>query len=192
MKLRLLVVALALACCAGASAQVGLYFNPIVTVVRNSVADTGNFAFLGSGQTQQVFGGVMLGGYYEFYHLPKFDFSLDLRDEIEHGNNASLNNLLFGVRATYHPDNSLLKPYLHIAFGDGRTASPLNPIHVSKAEYAILVGVDRPISKHVDWRIAEVGYGSVTTVSSYTFSGPTPVPAASLIHFSTGLVFRIP
>jgi hypothetical protein len=193
MKLRFLVSALALAFLTiGAQAQGGLYFNPIVTVVHNSVADTGPFAFLGSGQKQQIFGGVMLGGYYEVYHAPKFDLSVDLRDEIEHGNDASLNNLLFGLRGTYKLANSSFKPYAHIAFGEGRSTSPKNPIHVTKAEYAIFLGADRPLNKHVDWRVVEVGYGSVTTVSSFLYEGPVVVPAAKLYNFSTGLVFRIP
>jgi hypothetical protein len=193
MKLRFLVSALALVFLTiGARAQGGLYFNPIVTIVNNSVADTGNFAFLGSGQKQQIFGGVMIGGYYEVYHAPKFDFSVDLRDEIEHGNSASLNNLLFGVRGTYKLTNSSFKPYAHIAFGDGRTHSPLSPIHVTKAEYAIFLGADRPLNKHVDWRVVEVGYGSVTTISTSIYSNSLSVPAAKLFNFSTGLVFRIP
>jgi len=193
MKLRFLVPALALALLTiGAQAQGGLYFNPIVTRVSNSVADTGNFAFLGSGYTSRIFGGVMIGGYYEVYHAPKFDLSLDLRDEIEHGNNASLNSLLFGGHFSYKPAHSTFKPYAQISVGEGRTTSPLSPIHVNKLEYAGFVGVDRPLNRHIDWRVIEVGYGSVTTISSYLYSGPVVVPAAQLLNFSTGFVFRIP
>ena len=193
MKLRFLVPALTLALITiGAQAQGGLYFNPIVTRVSNSTPDTGDFAFLGSGNTSRIFGGVMIGGYYEVYHAPKFDFSLDLRDEIEHGNSAALNSLLFGGHFVYKPAHSTLKPYVQLSIGDGRTTSPLSPIHVSKLEYAAFVGVDRPLNRHVDWRIIEVGYGSVTTISSYLFDGPTVIPAARLINFSTGFVFRIP
>jgi len=43
----------------------------------------------------------------------------------------------------------------------------------------------------VDWRVIEVGYGSVITMSSYLY-GPTSQPAAKLLNFSTGFVFRIP
>jgi hypothetical protein len=196
MKLRFLVAALALMFpVLHANAQGGLYFNPIVTIVHNSVADTGDFAFLGSGQTQQIFGGVMFGGYYELYHAPKYNFSLDLRDEIEHGNNAGMNNLLFSPRFTYLPDGSKLKPYLQLGVGDGRTHSPLNPKTYTKIEYAFLAGVDRPINHIIDWRIGEIGYGNLQTINSYQINGSTygtPIPSANLYYFSTGLVFRLP
>jgi len=193
MKLRFFVLALTLAFITiGAHAQGGLYLNPIVSRVSNSVADTGNFAFLGSGQKSQIFGGVVIGGFYEVYHAPKFDFSLDLRDEIEHGNNASLNSLLFGGHLAFKPTKSSFRPYVQASFGDGRTTSPLSPIHTSKLEWAAFGGVDKPLNRHVDWRLVEIGYGQVTTISSYLYSGPTVIPAAHLLNFSTGFVFRIP
>ena len=42
------------------------------------------------------------------------------------------------------------------------------------------------------FRVAEIGYGSLTTVSSATVGsgGNLAIPAANLISFSTGLVFR--
>ena len=64
-------------------------------------------------------------------------------------------------------------------------------MHVNKLEYAFSAGVDRPLNKHVDWRVVEVGYGAVTTISSNTFGGPQ-IPTAKLLNFSTGFVFRIP
>lgn len=194
MKLRLPVLALALATITlGASAQVGLYLNPIVTRVSNSQADTGPFAFLGQNKTSQIFGGVVIGGYYEAYHAPKFDLSIDLRDAIEHGNDASMNNFLFGGRISAKPIKYALKPYGQISLGEGRTKSPLNPISASKFTYDIYGGVDRPINKHVDWRVIEIGYGSLTTIGSALYSGGAEAPhAATLLNFSTGLVFRIP
>jgi len=196
MKLRFLLLALAtIFVASSARAQGGLYFNPIVTIVHNSTADTGTYAFLGSGQTQQIFGGVMIGGYYEVYHAPKFNLGLDLRDEIEHGNNAGLNNLLFSPRFTYRPADSKLKPYLQISIGEGKTHSPYNPISYSKFEVGVMVGVDREINRHIDWRVAEISYGKLQTINSYQVNGSTigtPIPSASLIEFSTGVVFRIP
>jgi len=192
MKLRFFVLPLTLALTTiAAHAQGGLYFNPIVTRVSNSQADSGPFAFLGQGDTSQIFGGVVLGGYYDVYKAPKFEVSLDLRDEIEHGNNASLNNFLFGARIAAKPA-SAFKPYAQISLGDGRSRPPLSPIHTTKFEYAIFGGVDHPLNKHIDWRVIEIGYGSVTTMSSYLYAGPVVIPAAKLVNFSTGFVFRIP
>ena len=72
MKLRFLAPALVLAITTiAAHAQVGVYVNPVVSRISNSVADTGPFAFLGSGQTSQIFGGLDFGAYYDFAHYLK-------------------------------------------------------------------------------------------------------------------------
>jgi hypothetical protein len=175
-----------------AHAQTGLYFNPIVSRVSNSTPDTGPFAFLGQNTTSRIFGGVDFGGYYEFFHGPMFDVSVDVRDAIQHGNSASLNSFLVGPRVAFKPVNFGLKPYVQLSVGAGRTVSPLSPVHITKLEYDVFAGIDKPLSKHVDFRVIEIGYGSVTTVSSSIYGGPVPIPAARLLNFSTGFVFRVP
>jgi hypothetical protein len=52
--------------------------------------------------------------------------------------------------------------------------------------------VDYPIQRHVDFRVFEIGYGSLTTVSSATVGagGNVAIPSSKLVDFSTGLVFR--
>ena len=91
MKLRFLVPALALALTTiAAHAQVGLYFNPVVSRISNSKADTGPFAFLGDGQTSQIFGGVDFGGYYEFGHYSKADVSIQWALAVESNGGTSL------------------------------------------------------------------------------------------------------
>jgi hypothetical protein len=193
MKWKSLLVASALALSTvAAHAQVGLYFNPIVSRISISTPDSGPFAFLGQNKTSRIFGGVMLGGYYEFSHQPKFDVGIDLRDEIEHGNSASLNSFLIGVRIVSQPLALGMKPYLQISGGEGRSSSPLSPVHVTKAEYGAFVGVDKRLGRHVDWRILELGYSSVTTMSSAIYDSSKSIPAAKMINASTGFVFRIP
>jgi hypothetical protein len=193
MKLRFLVPALALALTAiAAHAQVGIYVNPIVSRVSNSTADTGPFAFLGDGQTSQIFGGVDFGGYYNFAHYAKMDVGADMRDTLQHGNNASLNSFMVGLRVAAKPMAFNLKPYGQLSAGAGRTRPPLSNAHIERLEYGIYGGVDKPLNKHVDWRIVEISYGSLTTISSATFLGTTPIPAARVLGFSTGFVFRIP
>src|ERR1700684_1031338 len=99
MKLRWLLAALGLALMPlSARAQVGLYFNPIVTHVSNSQPDAGPFAFLGQGDTSRIFGRISMGGYIALGHDPRFAFGLDLRDELQHGNSALLNSFLVGAR----------------------------------------------------------------------------------------------
>jgi hypothetical protein len=191
-NLALVLMAVCSTCAMQAHAQVGLYFNPIVSRVSNSTADTGPFAFLGQGSTSRIFGGVDLGGYYTFFKGPMFDASVDARDEIQHGNNASLNSFLVGPRVAFQPVGFGVRPYVQLSIGEGRTASPESPAHTTKLEYAIFGGIDKPLGKHVDFRVVEVGYGSVTTVSSAIYGGTTPIPAARLLNFSTGFVFKIP
>jgi hypothetical protein len=190
MRFRLFAVAAVVAMtCLSAHAQIGLYFNPVVSRISNS-PDTGPFAFLGDGAASQIFGGVDFGGYYDFVHFAKLDIGADMRDTIQHGNNASLNSFTVGIHVAAKPLAHGLKPYAELSFGDGRTRPPLSTVHVNKLEYDITGGVDRALNRHVDWRIVEIGYGGVTTISSNTFGGPQ-IPMAKLLNFSTGLVFRI-
>jgi hypothetical protein len=193
MKLRFLALALALGLTTiAAHAQVGLYFNPVFTHVGISTPDSGPFAFLGQNKTSEMFGGVDFGSYYMFSHQPKYDLGVDLRDTVQHGNSALLNSFLVGGRIEAKPMGHGLKPFGQLSFGFGRTHSPVNPAHITKFEYNIFGGVDKQLSKHVDFRMIEIGYGSVATISSHNYDGPVNIPAANLITFSTGLVFRIP
>lgn len=176
-----------------AHAQGAVYVNPMVTRITNSQVDSGPFSFLGSSSTSQIFGGVVIGGYYEVYQTPKYVVSLDLRDAIEHGNNASLNSFLFGARVATSPERSVYKPYAQASVGDGRSRAPHTTIVTNQFIYAVSGGIDRTLSRHVDWRMIEVGYGSVNTISSSMFSSSQPsIPASRLLNFSAGLVFRIP
>jgi hypothetical protein len=192
MKLRFLVPALALALTTiAAQAQIGLYFNPVVSRISNSTPDTGPFAFLGDGQTSQIFGGVDFGGYYGFAHLSKADVSADVRDAIQHGNNASINSFMAGLRLAAHPMAFGLKPYGQFSVGAGRTRPPLSDAHTTRLQYGIYGGLDKSLNKHVDWRIVEISYGSVATISNSTFGIPPTIPSSTILGFSTGFVFRI-
>ena len=191
MKLRFLVPSLALALTTfAAHAQIGLYLNPVVSRVSNSTPDTGPFAFLGEGGTSKIFGGVDFGGYYTFAHYPKSNLSFDARDTLQRYSTASFNSFLVGPRLQAKPMIYNLKPYAQLSIGVGTTKAPLSPISISKFQYGIYIGADKTIKKHLDWRILEVGYGSVTTISSNIFGSPTPIPNANILTFSTGFVFR--
>jgi hypothetical protein len=193
MKFRFTVLAFVLAMMTvAAHAQVGLYFNPVVSRVSNSTPDYGPFAFLGQGGTSQIFGGVDFGGNYTFSHQPNFDFGVDVRDAIQHGDSALLNSFLVGAYIQAHPLAYGLKPYGQLSFGAGKTEAKLNPAHIEKFEFMVYGGVDKPLNKHVDFRVVEIGYGTVSTISSAVYHGSTPIPSANLLSFSTGFVFHIP
>jgi hypothetical protein len=195
MKLRFVFCLLALAAAslsASADAQVGVYFNPVVTRVGISQTDTGPFAFLGENTTSRFFGGVDMGGYWDFLHEQGFEAGVDVRDTIVHGNNAALNSFTVAARVEAHPWRHGIRPYAQLAVGAGRTKSEVSIVHVTKPEFGVFAGLDYPLGPHVDFRAVELGYGSVTTISSQLYGGLTPIPAATLFNISSGLVFRFP
>jgi hypothetical protein len=182
MKFRFTVLAFVLAMMTvAAHAQVGLYFNPVVSRVSNSTPDYGP--------------DLRRRGLWRELHLqpqPNFDFGVDVRDAIQHGDSALLNSFLVGAYIQAHPLAYGLKPYGQLSFGAGKTEAKLNPAHIEKFEFMVYGGVDKPLNKHVDFRVVEIGYGTVSTISSAVYHGSTPIPSANLLSFSTGFVFHIP
>lgn len=175
-----------------APAQIGLYINPVGIHVTNSTADTGPFAFLGNGTTSRTFWGANFGGFTDFHHGKSVDVGMDIRDSFVGANNAHLNSFLIGMRVAAKPgEKAAFRPYLQLSGGAGSSKSPYSTIHVTRAEYGVFGGVDYAVNRIVDVRAVEVGYGSVSTVSSQTVGGGATVPAARLLSVSAGLVFRI-
>jgi hypothetical protein len=56
--------------------------------------------------------------------------------------------------------------------------------------FGVFAGIDYPLNRHVDFRIVELGFGSVGTINSYINGGPTPIGSSTMVHISSGLVFR--
>src|ERR1700678_3281841 len=194
MKLRYLatVVFLTLTTVA-AHAQVGLYINPIATNVSNSVKDPSNFAFLGTNDTSRTFWGVNLGGYDDLFHATNgITAGIDLRWDDLHANNATLKDFFFGVRISGKPFKRPFKPYFQASIGEGATKAPTSSISIKKVDYRFYGGVDYPIQRHIDFRIVEVGYGQLGTISSATVGGggDIAIPSSNLLSVSSGLVFR--
>jgi hypothetical protein len=199
MKLRSIAAAAVLtlatvAAHAQSQGNVGLYFNPVAIRVGNSNADAGPYAFLGQNSTSQVFYGYDYGGYYDFVHSQsgKLAAGFDMRESDLHANNALLRSFLVGARISGKPFKRPFKPYAQISFGLGTTKAPASTIHISKFDYVLYGGVDYTLQKHIDFRVLEIGYGSVTTVSSADVGGGNIfyIPASNQISFSSGLVFR--
>jgi hypothetical protein len=103
-----------------------------------------------------------------------------------------LRDFLVGVRVSGPPFKRPFKPYGEITLGSGTTKAPNATVEIRKLDYAIFGGVDYTLARHVDWRVFELGYGSLVTVSTATVGagGPFPTTASKLINFSSGLVFR--
>jgi hypothetical protein len=175
------------------ASEVGLYFNPLAINASNSVMDSvPAYNFYPNGATSQLFWGFDIGGYYDFFHAGSLDAGLDIRDSDLHANNALLKNFLVGARISAHPFQRPFRPYLQASVGVGTTKAPQSTLHISKLDYAIFAGVDYTLQRHVDFRAAEIGYGSLITVSGETVGGQStvPIPASKLISFSTGFVFH--
>lgn len=191
MRLRYLLPMLALAIMtASAQAQIGVYLNPVVTRVHIAADDSGPFAFLGTDTETRFFGGVAMGGYYDFSHQSAFEAGVDVRDTIVHNNNASLNTFMVALRLEGRKPWFGVKPYVQLGIGAGSSKAQESYVRTTRAEYGLFGGLDHPLAKHLDFRVIEVGYGSVTTTSSSVYGAPTSIPAASLLNFSSGLVFR--
>jgi hypothetical protein len=199
MKLRSLIVAVASAIAIPAflpvamQAQTGLYLNPIAQRISLSTADHGTFAFLGDGVTSRMFYGVNMGAYYDFKTPYPFHAGLDIRDSIMHGNDASLNNFLVGIRISGRPfRNQAWKPYVEPVIGAGTSEAPATATHVTKFEYGAYAGLDYATHHHIDFRVVELGFSGLRTASSGTIGDSASVPAATIISISTGFVFRFP
>lgn len=192
MKLGFLATCLALALLTHtAGAQIGVYINPVANHISNSTADTGPFAFLGDNVTSRWFWGANIGGFDDFYHGKSIDAGIDVRDSIVVANNAHLNSFLIGVRVVGKNLYPGLRPYLQLSGGAGFSKSPYSTVHVTRGQYGVFGGADYKINRFVDFRAVELGYGSVSTVSSDTVGGSSSVPSARMFTISTGLVFRI-
>jgi opacity protein-like surface antigen len=202
MKLRFLAVVAGFVMATGAAQaqapneiqnQIGIYATPVFSHISNSISDPGTFAFLGPNTTSRVFSGFGLGAYDDLYHSGNLEAGPDLRWNILRGNGAQLNSVLFGAHVAYKPVKMPnLKPYFQVGIGLGSSKSATNPVHVSKLEYNVAAGVDYRFATHVDWRVIEIGYGSVETISTNAIDSAGPVSNSQLINFSTGLVFRFP
>jgi hypothetical protein len=191
MRLRYVLAAVVLAAvAASARAQIGVYVNPVFTKISNTVPDTGPYAFLGDGATSRNFGGLDIGAYYNISHGPGAKFGVDVRETTVHSNNAALNIFSLAARVESAPLVHGIRPYAEIAAGAATSKAQLSQIHTTRGMFGIFGGVDYPLSRHVDFRVVEIGYGGVTTQNSYIYGSPNPIGSSRMIQVSSGLVFR--
>jgi hypothetical protein len=191
MRLRYVLPALALAVVAvSAEAQIGVYLNPVVTRISNSTPDNGPFSFLGSGVTSRTFGGLDFGGYYDVTRGPGLKLGVDVRETMVHANNAALNTFSIGGRVEASPIAYRLRPYAEVYAGAARSKAALSVVHTTGAAFGVLAGLDLPLNPHVDFRVVELGFGSVGTINSSMFGTPPSIGASTQFSVSSGLVFR--
>lgn len=173
-------------------AQMGVYINPIGIRVSNSQPDTGIYAFLGDGTTSRMFWGANIGFYDDFFHGDKVDVGVDIRDAVVGGNNARLNSFLVGGRVVMKSISPKWRPYVQFSGGVGTTRAPHTALRVNRGQYGIFGGADYKLNRYFDLKVAEVGYGSLPTVSTSSFGNSTAsYPSSKLLQVSWGLVIRI-
>jgi hypothetical protein len=186
MKLRLLSIAAALLTaftCSTAYAQVGVYgkFN----LVRVPSSSANNFT------TSGWFYGPGGGVYFNVVHLGPVSLGGDIRADYLFQSPQRYRDVLFGVRAGAKAPLLPFRPYAQISAGIGGTSvsgvQNSGRAYSNKLQYWIIGGVDHTILPRIDWRIAEIGYGHMTGVSS-----SPPATGVNLFTLSTGVVVRLP
>lgn len=194
MKLRFFaaIVAALIMTAAAAHAQAGIYINPLASHVSNSVADSGPFAFLGENSTSNVFWGVSMGGYYDFFRQGNLEAGIDVRDTLQHANNAMLNNFLVAARVQGAPFKKPFKPYAQLAVGAGTTRAPTSQVRITRATGVFTGGCDYTLNHRFDWRVIEISYGTLATVSTSSVGSGPSIPNSHLLNFSTGFVIKLP
>jgi hypothetical protein len=133
--------------------------------------------------------GPAVGLYSDFIHAGPIRFGTDVRGEFIRGaNNASRNDVLLGLRLAVKPPVLPIKPYIQGSAGVAVTHGPGSGGSSTNLQYRVAGGVDYTILPHIDWRVIEVGEGSLV---NYTF-GSGLHQSNSLLTLATGIVLRLP
>lgn len=131
------------------------------------------------------------GVYYDFAHFGPIGLGADVRGNFLAGNQHKFKSVLGGVRLSVHPPVLPIRPYVQGSIGVGGAShnglGNSGTIYSNKFEYQVLGGLDYTLLPHIDWRVAEVGYGRISGISS-----GASAPAVNLFTIGTGIVVRLP
>jgi hypothetical protein len=178
-----LIAIVTLAAAASAPAQIGIYGSFDGTHLTNSSSSTF--------ETPGWYYGGGLGIYDDFAHFGPVGLGADLRGNLLSGNGQKYRSGLIGLRLAVKPPLLPIRPYVQGSIGvGGPTHSGLQgsgTIYDNKSQYQVVGGVDFTFLPHLDWRVAEFGYGRLTGISSGGVA-----PASNLFLIGTGLVVRLP
>ena len=175
MRLRHLILVLALLVTAKAKAQVGIYGTFTGTHV-------GDGPFLSTSSGFWTLGGGV-GVYDDFTHFGPLHLGADLRGTFLNSGGHKLNSVLGGVRLAVKPPVLPIKPYLQASVGAGSTnAATGSSATSSGVQYQFFGGLDLTFFPRLDWRMVEVGGGQLhANGANYTVTS-----------IGTGIVFRLP
>jgi hypothetical protein len=159
--------------------------------------------------------GIQGGAYYDFRTVGPVRLGFDLRGGTEHSNKSAtssaggsnatgLDDVLFGVRGSFHTRYSWLSPYAQVSAGYARSnatlpfgATTLNSGGVPNPRlednfmmYEGFAGVDIHVFPVIDLRPVELGIGNMDRFgSSATGDGPGSVGVMSI---GAAIVFHLP
>jgi hypothetical protein len=158
--------------------------------------------------------GVQAGAYYDFRNVGPMRLGIDFRGGTQHSNKSAtssaggkdttgFDNVLLGVRGSFHTRFSWLVPYAQISAGYARsnatlpigsglvTTVPLPRTEDNFLMYEGFVGVTVPIFPMIDLRPIELGIGNMNRFgnSSGTLDGPSSIGVKSI---GASVVFHMP
>lgn len=182
MRLRHLLLVLALAITLQAKAQVGIYGTFSASHVGNikppfPYTDTYGFWALGGG----------IGIYDDFLHAGPIHLGADLRGSLLNSKGHKLNSGLAGARLSFRSRGIPLKPYVQASIGVGSTNYGGGNLMTKDLQYEVFGGLDVSFLPHVDWRLIEVGAGGLVDTGNNHVGSNFPMQTVS-----TGLVLRLP
>ncbi|MFZ0631055.1 MAG: hypothetical protein WA399_08105 [Acidobacteriaceae bacterium] len=128
--------------------------------------------------------GPVFGVYYQPWAAPFIRAGLDVRGSLLGSGNEKVDSILVGPRVQIHPHVVPLMPYGEILIGGGHVNLGQGSAAVNKtaAEYQVVGGIDMTVFPRLDWRVAEVSWGSVQNVGT----------SVKPMTVTTGLVLRLP
>lgn len=208
------IVLLGIGCAVAARAQAGVYVGFQATELR------GMTCFDPQGQCSSVGGqvnpqGFEAGAYYDFRNIGPMRLGLDFRGGTQHSNKSAtssgggadttgFNNVLLGVRGSFHTRYSWMNPYMQVSAGYARSNATLpfgeiapgsvvpNPPRLEDnfVVYEGLAGFNIHIFPMIDLRPIELGLGNMNRIGS---GGPVDGPASIfLMSIGASVVFHLP
>jgi hypothetical protein len=212
----LAVVLLGLGCAVAAQAQAGVYVGYTATRLSGITCFETAPVTCSSGNGAVNPSGVQAGAYYDFRTIGPMRLGLDLRGGDFHsnksatssagGNNATgLDDVLLGVRGSFHTRYSWLSPYAQVSAGYARsnatepfgTVSPgfgSNPnaprFEDNFVMYEGFAGVTIHLFPMLDLRPVELGIGNMNRLGS---GGPWDGPGSVMVKsIGAAIVFHMP
>jgi hypothetical protein len=146
------------------------------------------------------------GVYYDFKTLGPVRLGVDVRASVtdskqgdytvSRGSGTRIYSALGGIRASFHTPIKVIKPYIQVSAGLGRSdyglalisgpaTFPGKIVTVNNLQYEGFAGVDLKLLPFMDFRVVELGYGALNSFGTNSHTYPIGT-------ISSGVVFHLP